>query len=153
MDEISIFDSMVEPGDENIDNDIPSLDLPFHNMSELGDLGDLALLKAVIDGDGGMADDKIQAGDKLLQDSTEPTPEFMTQIDTDFDILGDEMPQVAPAVQLEIAIPELSVEKRSEYSIVYSSVVEQITGVSDLSQDLLQFHVEFTDGRVDSVRL
>ncbi|PTB57710.1 hypothetical protein M431DRAFT_77087 [Trichoderma harzianum CBS 226.95] len=61
------------------------------------------------------------------------------------------MLQLAPAVQFEVAIPELSVEKQSEYSTVYSSVVEQITGVSDFTQDPLQYDVEFTDGRVDSL--
>ncbi|UKZ73029.1 hypothetical protein TrVFT333_000668 [Trichoderma virens FT-333] len=122
------------------------------DLGDLGDLGDLALLKAAIDGDEEMADDKMEEeGEIPLQESAEPTPEGTSQIDTDIDLPGDEMLQAASSVQFEIAIPELSVEKRSEYSMVYSSVVEQITGVSDFGQDPLQYDVEFTDGRVDSL--
>lgn len=144
MDEINIFDGIVEPSDEKTDDEFPPFDLPFQ---------DLALLKAAMDEKEGVADDKIEEGEITLQDSLEATPEATPQIDTDIDMLEDEMLQPAPAVQFEVAIPELSVEKQSEYSTVYSSVVEQIAGVSDFTQDPLQYDVEFTDGRVDSVRV
>lgn len=138
---------MVEPSDEKTDDEFPPFDLPLQDVS------DLALLKVAMDEEEGMAmaDDKIEEDEITLQDSLESTPEATPQIDTDIDMLEDEMLQLAPAVQFEVAIPELSVEKQSEYSTVYSSVVEQIAGVSDFTQDPLQYDVEFTDGRVDSV--
>ncbi|KAL7801473.1 PHD/FYVE-zinc-finger like domain-containing protein [Trichoderma afarasin] len=145
MDEINIFDGMVEPSDEKTDDEFPPFDLPFQDVS------DLALLKEAVDEEEGMADDKIEEGEITLQDSLEPTPEATPQVDTDIDMLEDGMLQLAPAMQFEVAIPELSIEKQSEYSTVYSSVVEQITGVSDFTQDPLQYDVEFTDGRVDSL--
>ncbi|RFU77975.1 hypothetical protein TARUN_4249 [Trichoderma arundinaceum] len=120
-------------------------------MSDLGELGDLALLKAVVDGDGEMADDEAGTGEAPLEDEPEPTPDLISQIDPDIDLIGNGTPQLAPTMQLEVAIPELSAERRNEYSMVYSSVVEQITGVSDFGQDQLQYDVEFTDGRVDSL--
>lgn len=147
MDEINIFDGVVEPNDEKTDDEFPPFDLPPQDVS------DLALLKVAMDEEEGMADDKIEEGEITVQDSLEPTPEATPQIDTDIDMLEDEMLQLAPAVQFEVAIPELSVEKQSEYSTVYSSVVEQIAGVSDFTQDPLQYDVEFTDGRVESVRV
>jgi hypothetical protein len=152
MDEISILENMVESGDENIQNGIPSLDLPIHDMSGQGDLGDLALLKAALDGEGEMVVDVAKAGEVPLEDNTESTPGFVAQFDSDIDMPGGETLQVAPAMQLEVAIPEVSAEKRIEYSAVYSSVIEQITSVSDFGQDEAQYDVEFTDGRVDSVR-
>lgn len=156
MDEMNIFEGMVESSDEKNDDEFPPFDLPFHDVSDLadlGDLGDLALLRAAIDGNEAMDDDKIEEGEILLQDSLESTPEAPPQIDSDIDLLEDDVPQLAPMLQFEVAIPELSVEKQSEYSTVYSSVVEQVTGVSDFTQDPIQYNVEFTDGRVDSVRV
>lgn len=153
MDEINTFENIVESGAENIENGVPSLDLPIHSMGNLGDLGDLALLKAVVDEDGGMVNDTVEAIETPREDNTEPTPEAEVHVDSDVYMPDDEVLQTAPTTQLEVAIPELSAEKRTEYSTVYSSVVEQITGVSEFVQDELQYDVAFTDGRVDSVRL
>ncbi|KAM0254722.1 hypothetical protein ACHAQJ_006503 [Trichoderma viride] len=151
MDEISMLGNTAEPIDENIQNGTPALGLPVYDMSDLDDLGDLALLKAALDGEEEMAVDVAKVGEVLLEDSTEPMPDVIAQFDSDIDMPGSETLQVVPAVQLEVAIPEVSAEKRIEYSAVYSSVVEQITGISDFGQDELQYHVEFTDGRVDSL--
>ncbi|PNP49615.1 hypothetical protein THARTR1_09626 [Trichoderma harzianum] len=63
-------------------------------------------------------------------------------MDTDMDLLEDDMLQLAPAMQFEVAIPELSVEKQSEYSTICSSVDEHITDLSDSTP--LQSEVEFT---------
>ncbi|KAL7799033.1 hypothetical protein V8C37DRAFT_407464 [Trichoderma ceciliae] len=137
----------------------------------MSDLGDLALLKAAIDGDGdgdrdgdgetvddeSKADeskaDEAKAEEAPLEDKTEPTPDVITPVDSGINMLGSGMLQVAlaPTAQLEVAIPELSAQKRSEYSMVYSSVVEQIAGVYDSGQDQLLYDVEFTDGRIDSL--
>lgn len=211
MDEMSIFEGIDQPGDENVDNGMPSLDLSFPNVNDMGDLADLALLQAAIHGggnlDGGVTDDAVaeskvdaereadaedeedvegdmdaggEAGadadgdaegdadgdadsevaavkvedtdDELLRIRTKSTSEGSTPIDSDIDMLRDEVLVLPPTVRFEVAIPALSEEEKSEYSVVYSNVVEYITGISDLGQDVQQYDVEFTDGRVESVR-
>lgn len=110
------------------------------------------------DADSGGNDSEVAAvkvedtDDELPYFDAKPTPEGSTPIDSDIDMLRDEVLVIPPTVRFEVAIPALSAEEKSEYSAVYSTVVEHVTGVSDLGADVQQYDVEFTDGRVELVR-
>lgn len=150
MNETSIPQTLFEPPDENTHNDFPTMDLPIYDTS---DLGGLALLKAALHGEEEMSVDDAEAGEMPLDDSHESTPNFMARCGSDTDISDSEIQHVAPATQIEVAIPEVSAKRRTQYLAVYSRVVERIAGARDLGDDYIQYDAEFTDGRVDSVRL
>lgn len=151
MNESSVLQDLFEPNEEKIQNDVPAPDLPIYDMT---DLGDLALLKAALDGEGEMAVDEAEAGEMPFDDSRDPTPDFAIQIDSDTDMSNSEMQvHVAPATRIEVAIPELSAERRLEYSAVHSMVVERLAGVREYLNDYIEYDLEFTDGRIETVRL
>ncbi|KAL6906968.1 PHD/FYVE-zinc-finger like domain-containing protein [Trichoderma evansii] len=147
MNEASALQNLSGSRDENSRNDAPAPDLPIHDM---GDLGDLALLKAALDGEEEMAVDEAETGEMPLDYSYEPTPDIIAQIGPDTDVSGSEVLHVAPATHIEVAIPEVSAKRRSEYLAVRSSVVEHIAAVRDLGDDNIEYDAEFTDGRIDS---
>ncbi|OTA02311.1 hypothetical protein A9Z42_0026640 [Trichoderma parareesei] len=104
--------------------------------------------------DSEVADVKIEdTDDELLQVGTKPTFEGSTPTDSDVDMLRDEVLVIPSTVRFEVAIPALPEEKKSEYSAVYSTVVEHVTGIFELGRDVQQYDVEFTDGRVELLDL
>jgi hypothetical protein len=56
-----------------------------------------------------------------------------------------------PHYSFEVAIPEMPLEKRNEYSAVHSDIVEFISGELRSSRGIAKYHVEFTDGRQELV--
>jgi hypothetical protein len=155
VDESSVLQDLFEPNEEKTQDDITvaAPDLPIYDMS---DLGDLALLKAALDGEQEMAVDEAEAeaGEMPLDSSREPTPDFAIQIDSDTDISNSEIQvHVAPATRIEVAIPELSAERRMEYSAVHSMVVERLVCNREYLNDYIEYDLEFTDGRIETVRL
>jgi len=56
-----------------------------------------------------------------------------------------------PSYRFEVAIPEMPIEKRNEYSAVHSNIVEFIFGELPSSRGIIKYHVEFTDGRQELV--
>ncbi|UKZ62078.1 uncharacterized protein TrAtP1_003336 [Trichoderma atroviride] len=153
MNESSVLQDLFEPNEEKSHDDVPALGLPIYDM---GDLGDLALLKAALDGEQEMAIDEAEAeaSEMPLDDSRDPTPDFTIQIDSDTDTSSSEMQvDVAPATRIEVAIPELSAERRIEYSAVHSMVVERLAACREYRNDYIEYDLEFTDGRIQTVRL
>lgn len=155
MDESSVLQGLFEPNEEKSHDDVTvaAPGIPIYDMS---DLGDLALLKAALDGEEGMAVDEAEAeaGEMPLNDSREPTPDFAIPIDSDTDMSNSEIQvHVAPATRIEVAIPELSAEKRMEYSAVHSMVVERLVCNREYLNDYIEYDLEFTDGRIETVRL
>lgn len=150
MNETSVLQNLFETRDENTQNDVLAPDLPINDMS---DLGDLALLKAALDEEEEMAVDEVEAGESPLNKSYESTPDIIARTGSDTYTPDSEILHVAPATQIEVALPEVSAERRAEYSAVYSRVVERIAAFRDLGDDVIEYDAEFTDGRIDSVRL
>ncbi|UKZ92053.1 uncharacterized protein TrAFT101_007020 [Trichoderma asperellum] len=147
MNETSVLQNLFETRDENTQNDVPAPDLSIHDMS---DLGDLALLKAALDEEEEMAVDEVEAGESPLNESYESTPDIIARTGSDTYTPGSVILHVAPATQIEVALPEVSAERRAEYSAVYSRVVERIAAFRDLGDDVIEYDAEFTDGRIDS---
>ncbi|KAL7768048.1 hypothetical protein ACKLNR_002349 [Fusarium oxysporum f. sp. zingiberi] len=56
-----------------------------------------------------------------------------------------------PCYRFEVAIPEMPIEKRNEYSAVHSNIVEFIFGELPSSRGIIKYHVEFTDGRQELI--
>lgn len=56
-----------------------------------------------------------------------------------------------PNSRFEVAIPEMPIEKRNEYSPVHSNIVEFISGELPPSRGIIKYYVEFTDGRQELV--
>ncbi|KAF5651355.1 CHD1-transcriptional regulator [Fusarium sp. NRRL 52700] len=56
-----------------------------------------------------------------------------------------------PNYRFEVAIPEMPIEKRNEYSAVHSSIVEVISGELPPSRGIIKYNVEFTDGRQELI--
>ncbi|KAK2681056.1 Helicase superfamily 1/2, ATP-binding domain [Fusarium oxysporum f. sp. vasinfectum] len=56
-----------------------------------------------------------------------------------------------PSYRFEVAIPEMPIEKRNEYSAVHSNIVEFIFGELPSSRGIIKYHVEFTDGRQELI--
>ncbi|EEU45110.1 uncharacterized protein NECHADRAFT_80466 [Fusarium vanettenii 77-13-4] len=52
---------------------------------------------------------------------------------------------------IQVAIPEMPLEKRMEYSVVQSEIVEFVFGELPLKRVQASYKVEFTDGRQDSL--
>jgi hypothetical protein len=153
MDGSSVLQGPFEPNEEKYRDEIAAPGLPIYDMT---DLGDLALLKAALDGEDGMAVDEPEpeAGAIPLNDSRDPTPDFPVQIESDINTPSSEiLVQVAPTTRIEVAIPELTAERRIEYSAVHSRVVERLADVREYPDDYIEYDVEFTDGRIDTVRL
>ncbi|GFP56218.1 chromatin remodeling factor mit1 [Trichoderma asperellum] len=147
MNETSVLQNLFETRDENTQNDVLAPDLPINDMS---DLGDLALLKAALDEEQEMAVDEVEAGESPLNKSYESTPDIIARTGSDTYTPDSEILHVAPATQIEVALPEVSAERRAEYSAVYSRVVERIAAFRDLGDDVIEYDAEFTDGRIDS---
>lgn len=151
MNESSVLQDLFQPNEKKTQDDVPAPDFPIYDMSNLGDL---ALLKAALDGEEEMAVDEAEAGEMPLDDSRDPTPDFIIQTDSGTDMSVSEIQEhVAPATQIEVAIPELAAERRIEYSAVHSSIVERLVDARDLGNDYVEYDLEFTDGRIESVRL
>jgi chromodomain-helicase-DNA-binding protein 4 len=56
-----------------------------------------------------------------------------------------------PSYRFEVAIPEMPIEKRNEYSAVHSDIVEFIFGELPPDHGIIKYRVEFTDGRQELV--
>ncbi|CVK92562.1 related to CHD1-transcriptional regulator [Fusarium mangiferae] len=56
-----------------------------------------------------------------------------------------------PNYRFEVAIPEMPIEKRKEYSPVHSNIVEFISGELPPSRGIIKYRVEFTDGRQELI--
>ncbi|KAL7918807.1 PHD/FYVE-zinc-finger like domain-containing protein [Trichoderma austrokoningii] len=148
MNESSVLQDLFEPNEENFQDNAPAPDLPIYDM---GDLGDLALLKAALDGENAVAVDEAEAGEMPLCDSHDSMPDSIVQIDSDTDISNSEMQvHVAPPTRIEVVIPELAAERRIEYSAVHSRVVERLVDVREYRNDYIEYDLEFTDGRTDT---
>ncbi|KAF5010014.1 hypothetical protein FDECE_3793 [Fusarium decemcellulare] len=52
-----------------------------------------------------------------------------------------------PSYRIEVAIPEMPLEKRMEYSVVHSDIVEFVLGEHPAEHGYVSYNVEFTDGR------
>jgi hypothetical protein len=52
---------------------------------------------------------------------------------------------------IQVAIPDMPLEKRMEYSVVRSEIVEFVFGELPLKRVQASYKVEFTDGRQESV--
>ncbi|KAF9770252.1 hypothetical protein IL306_012226 [Fusarium sp. DS 682] len=57
----------------------------------------------------------------------------------------------SPSYRFEVAIPEMPIEKRNEYSAVHSDIVEFTFGELPSDHGTISYHVEFTDGRQELV--
>lgn len=53
--------------------------------------------------------------------------------------------------RLEVRIPEMSIERRKEYSTVHSEIVESVISADDVQRDAVLYTVDFTDGRTERV--
>jgi hypothetical protein len=58
-----------------------------------------------------------------------------------------------PHSRIEVAIPELTPEQRLQYGSVFSEIVEAILDETVADNGLLSYHVQFTDGRDELVRI
>ena len=58
-----------------------------------------------------------------------------------------------PHSRIEVAIPELTQEQRLQYESVFSEIVEAILDKTVADNGLLSYHVQFTDGRDELVRI
>lgn len=151
MNESSVLQGIFEPNEVDNEDDAPAPDLPIYDM---GDLGDVARLKAALDEEQEMAVDEAEAGKMPLYDRHNPTPDSIVQIDSDTDISSSEIQlHVAPPTRIEVAIPELAAERQIEYSAEHSEVVERLVDVREYRHDYVEYDLEFTDGRIDTVRL
>ncbi|KAK5987266.1 Chromatin remodeling factor mit1 [Cladobotryum mycophilum] len=67
----------------------------------------------------------------------------------------DDLPRRDPRLshRLEVAISEISLERRNEHSEVYSNIVERVINFLSSRRDKKQYGVEFTDGREDLLSL
>lgn len=76
--------------------------------------------------------------EKHEQQTHDPTSESQVSI-----------PKIGYTIQ--VAIPEMPLEKRMEYSVVRSEIVEFVFGELPLKRVQASYKVEFTDGRQESV--
>lgn len=155
MNESSFLQDLFEPNEEKAQEDVP-VPAPGHPTYDMSDLGELALLKAALDREEEMAVDEPEAEARKmpLDDSREPTPDFATQIDSNTDVSNSKLEvQVAPATRIEVAIPELTADRRMEYSAVHSMVVERLVCNREYLNDYIEYDLEFTDGRIETVRV
>ncbi|KAF4975261.1 hypothetical protein FZEAL_7928 [Fusarium zealandicum] len=53
--------------------------------------------------------------------------------------------------RIEVAIPEMTLEKRREYSFVRSDIIEAVFGELPPKRGHISYHVEFTDGREELI--
>jgi hypothetical protein len=56
-----------------------------------------------------------------------------------------------PTYRLEVAIPEMPMEQRSQYSTVASHIIESVFGELPPDRGVISYRVEFTDGRQELV--
>lgn len=56
-----------------------------------------------------------------------------------------------PTYRLEVAIPEMPMEQRSQYSTVVSDIIEFVNGELPPDRGVISYRVEFTDGRQELV--
>ncbi|KAJ4265602.1 hypothetical protein NW762_004896 [Fusarium torreyae] len=61
------------------------------------------------------------------------------------------MPSIKPSNRFEVAIPEMSLEKRNEYSTVHSEIIEFVFGELLPRRGTVSYRVEFTDGRQELI--
>ncbi|KAF4988974.1 hypothetical protein FGRMN_9447 [Fusarium graminum] len=69
-------------------------------------------------------------------------------------VVGDVAQLVVPSkptYRLEVAIPEMSIEQRSQYSTVESNIVEFVFGELSPDRGVISYRVELTDGRQELI--
>ncbi|KAM5364030.1 hypothetical protein ACJZ2D_011709 [Fusarium nematophilum] len=103
-------------------------------------------------------DGQVSEGEQTLQEGVtiQDVAIQEEEVEAQQKVEADSEPPVAapkPGYRIEVAIPEMPLEKRREYSVVYSDIIESVFGEHPPKRGQASYTVEFTDGREELIPL